>query len=293
MTPQDQLAEAIRIHDDDPWKARELLLPLVDALREPAELARLTWLGTHVLGGLLRRWPEAQSLCGRAAATAGAPRADMLSRLAVTATLAGDATEAAAAEERLAALLGASAADCAAFIRLAIVEQDLAEDRIAAALPPLDRAAAAAESIETPPELVRLVAITANNSASLLLEWVPAATGETARVMERTARLSFRCWHAVGTWVHQERAHYLMALVSNATGQWVRGAEHARAGLALIAANEPQPIDRCFHLLTLARALKATGDEPGCAAALAAAAELAPGFDAHWRGEYEKTRAAV
>jgi ATP/maltotriose-dependent transcriptional regulator MalT len=292
-TPEESLAEAVRIHDDDPWAARELMLPLAGRLAAPGDLARLAWLATHVLGGLLKRWPEALQVCRQAVAAAGTPRADLLRSLAASATLAGDVLEAAEAEAALAALLDAAAADCAALTRLLVIEQDLTEDKLARWLPLLDGAVARAEAIGGPPDLVRLVAITTNNSASAILDWLPAASGEAARVVERTARLSFRCWLAVGSWVQHERAHYLMALVLNATGQPAAAADHARQGLALIAANEPAPIDACFHLLALARASQALGDAAGADRALAEAATYPAGFDEYWRGEYEKIRNAL
>jgi len=292
-TPEARLAEAIRIHDDDPWTARMLLLPLPGLLKEPDDLARLAWLATHVLGGLLRRWPEALTICSQAVSAVSAPRADMLRSLAASATLAGDALEAAKAEADLTMALDASSDDCAALIRLLVIEQDLAKERLDRWRPLLERATIRAEVIGGPPELVRFLAITANNSASAILDWYPTAGGKTAHVMERVARLSFRCWHAVGTWVQQERAHYLMALVLNATGQFSGAAEHARAGLALIEANEPAPIDRCFHQLALARALGALGDAAGSVAALAEAAAAAPSFDDYWKAEYHKAVAAI
>lgn len=292
-TPEATLADAVRIHDDDPWRARALLLPLVGQLKDPGDMARLAWLATHVLGGLLKRWPEAATLCAQAVAAAGPPRADLLGRLATSAALAGDILAYAEAETELASILGIPTADATTFIRLLVIEQDLAKDKLGRWLPLFDTALVRAEAIEGPPDLVRLLAITANNSASLILDWCPTATGETARVMERTARLSFRCWHAVGTWLHRERAHYLMALVSNATGQPAAAAKHARQGLALIEANEPEPIDRCFHLLALARAQKALGDSVDSSASLAAAAALATDFDEYWQGEYRKTLAMI
>jgi len=287
-TPEAQLAEAVRIHDDDPWTARTLLLPLAGQLRDPGDLARLAWLATHVLGGLLKRWPEALAIVGQAVAAAGSPRADMLRSLATAATLAGDALEAATAETELATVLAAPIDDCAALVRLLVIEQDLTRDKLDRWLPLIDAAAARAEAIDGPAALVRFLAITANNSASAILDWHPAASGATARALERLARLSFRCWHAVGDWVQRERAHYLMALALNAVGRSAEAADHARAGLALIEANEPEPVDRCFHQLALARALTALGDTAGAAAALADAASLAPGLDDYWQGEYCK-----
>jgi len=292
-TPEAQLAEAVRIHDDDPWGARALLLPLPGRLKEAGDLARLAWLATHVLGGLLKRWPEALTICRQACDALDSPRPDLLRSLATCATLAGDALEAAQAEADLAAALGAATDDCAALVRLLVIEQDMTRDKLGRWWALLDTAIARAEAIEAPPELVRFLAITANNSASAILEWLPAPTGETARVLERLARLSVRCWLAVGTWVQHERAHYLMALVLNAAGQASVAAEHARSGLALIEAHEPAPIDRCFHQLALARALKALGDTAGCSAALADAAMLVAGFDDYWQDEYRKIVATL
>ena len=292
-TPEGRLAEAFRIHDDDPWAARALMIPLASELKAPDDLATLARLSVHVFGGLLRRWPEALLICSQSIAAVGQPRADMLRSLATSATLAGDALAAVQAEADLAAVLNAPAADCAAVVRLAVIEQDMTREKLAGWLPLLDAAVARAEAIDGPPDLVRFLAISSNNSASAILDWLPAPAGETARVMERVARLSFRCWHVVGRWVHHERAHYLMALMLNATGQPAAAAEHARHGLALIASHEPEPVDCCFHHLALARALKALGDEAGSAAALAEAAPLAASFDDYWQGEYRKTLATI
>jgi hypothetical protein len=292
-TPEDRLAEAFRIHDDDPWAARSLMLPLPSQLKEPGDLARLARLATHVLGGLLKRWPEALVICSQAVAAAGEPQADLLRSLATCATLAGDAIEAAEAEAGLAAVLGSPLPDCATLVRLLVIEQDMTREKLPRWLPLLDSTIARADAIEGPPELVRLLGITANNSAGAMLDWLPAPTGEAARVLERLARLSFRCWHAVGSWVNHERAHYLMALVLNATGQPAAAAEQARLGLALIQAHEPEPIDSCFHQLALARALQALGDEAGSTAVLAEAAALAAGFDDYWQAEYRKMAAGL
>ena len=297
-TPQEQLAkeqlaEAQRIHDDDPWRARDMLLPLPVSLAAPDDLAQLARLGVHVLGGLLKRWPEALLICRQAIAAAGAPRPDMLRSLAAAAVLAGDALEAAQAEAALASALDAPTADCAAVIRLLVIEQDMGRDKILPWLSVLDDWVARAESIVGPPDLVRFLAIATNNIASTILDAGPVPAGEPARVLGRVARLSFHCWHAVGSWIHHERAHYLMALALNATGQPAAAAEHARHGLALIAANEPEPVDACFHLLALARALKALGDAAGAETALAEAAAYPAGFDNYWRAEYDKTRAAI
>lgn len=293
-TPAERLAEAVRIHDDDPWAARALITDLPFRLTDPADLARLTWLATHVVGNLLKRWPEAQILCSQAIAVAGPPRTDMLRNLAVAATLAGDPLEAWQAERELSALLGVSIAEGAALIRLLVIEQCVGQDRLANWLPVIDGALAQAEPIEGPPDLVRFLAIAANNIASAMLDVIPQPLGDAARVVERVARLSHRAWLAVGNWLNHERAHYLMALVLNATGQAAAAADAARQGLAIIAAHEAAPIDQCFLELALARALKTMGDAAGSAAARADAARLATQFDEpYWQAEYTKFDAAL
>lgn len=293
-TPAERLAEAVRIHDDDPWAARALVTDLPFRLTDPSDLARLTWLATHAIGNLLKRWPEAQILCSQAIAVAGPPRADMLRNLAVAATLAGDPLEAWQAEMELSALLGVPPADGTALIRLLVIEQSIDKDKLAGWLPVIDGAVAQAEQIQGPPDLVRFLAIAGNNIASAIIESIPAPVDETARVVERVARLSHRAWLAVGSWLNHERAHYLMALVFNATGKAAAAADAAREGLAIIAAHEPAPIDQCFLTLALARALKTGGDPAGSTAARAEAAELATRFDdPYWQAEYAKRDAAL
>ena len=293
-TPAERLAKAVRIHDDDPWAARALVTDLPFRLTDPSDLARLTWLATHAIGNLLKRWPEAQILCSQAIAVAGPPRADMLRNLAVAATLAGDPLEAWQAEMELSALLGVPPADGTALIRLLVIEQSIDKDKLAGWLPVIDAAIAQAEAIEGPPDLVRFLAIAGNNIASTIIENIPAPRDETASVVERVARLSFRTWLAVGNWLNHERAHYLMALVLDATGQAAAAADEARQGLAVIAAHEPAPIDQCFLNLTLARSLASLGDPAGSVEARAEAARLATLFDdPYWQAEYAKRDAAL
>ena len=292
-SPEARLAEAIRIHDDDPWAARNLLLPLAGQLTAPDDLARLASFATHVIGGLLKRWPEALTVCRQAVEALETPRPEMLRSLAVCATLAGDALQVAETEATMALLLTAHVDDCNALIRLLVIEHDLSPGKFRSWRPYLDRAVARAEQIEGPPELLRFVAITANNSASSLAEWLELPDDDTCRLIERIAQLSFRCWTEVGTWVNHERAHYLMALVLNTACQPKRAAEQARLGLAIIEANGPEPIDKCFLLLALARSLKSMGDKQGSFAAAADAAKLAVHFDTYWQAEFHKHMKAL
>lgn len=94
----------------------------------------------------------------------------------------------------------------------------------------------------------RSMAVANNNLASDLVESLELdANG--VRLMLDCAEAAQTFWNRCGTWVNEERALYLLALVHNRSGDHRLGLEHALAALDVIAENGEEPVDEAFiHL---------------------------------------------
>jgi hypothetical protein len=97
--------------------------------------------------------------------------------------------------------------------------------------------------------------------------------------MRDAAEAAHAFWVRCGTWVNEERALYLRALVANALGDGAEALAHADAALGIIDANGDQPVDDAFLRLDRARALGLEGDAAGQARELAAADAAAANWD--------------
>jgi hypothetical protein len=122
----------------------------------------------------------------------------------------------------------------------------------------------------------------ATNLATALLERPldDLAQPDLRVALQLSAGHARRFWQRAGTWLQHERAHYLDAMAANALGLGESGAEHARAGLALLDEFDRErleSVDRAFLELELAAGLGLAG-QPGRADALARALALAARF---------------
>jgi hypothetical protein len=126
-----------------------------------------------------------------------------------------------------------------------------------------------AQRIKQSALLGRSIAATSNNLAWELYE--SSRTQDEDALMRLAADTSLEYWRKYGDWINEEQAHYLMALVANATGNPESGLASADAALAIIAANGVRPFDT--GLLHLARAVSfaSLGDTGGSAHAIAEA----------------------
>ncbi|MDO9460055.1 MAG: hypothetical protein Q7N95_08065, partial [Alphaproteobacteria bacterium] len=107
------------------------------------------------------------------------------------------------------------------------------------------------------------------------------ADARLCQAMTLAAVCSQQLWQRIGTWVHDERALYLRALVASALGHATEALAHAEAGLALIDAHDSadeQTVDRAFLSLEAAFALQRLGRRDEAAKHHACADRLAAGF---------------
>lgn len=150
--------------------------------------------------------------------------------------------------------------------------------------------------IRPSPLLDRTIAVASNNLAWELYEMRSRQASEDA-LMRLAAEMSLESWRKCGNWINAQRAHYLNALVANASGDPTFGRAHADAALAIIAANGERPLDGARLHLARAVSLAALGDCNGKALAIgdadAAAAKLtATDLSAQFAAERAKVVAA-
>lgn len=119
----------------------------------------------------------------------------------------------------------------------------------------------------------RSMAIANNNLASELVE-AAEWDGDRTRLMLDCAAAAHTFWSRCGTWVNEERALYLLALVNNRAGDHRAGLEHAQAALEVIAANGEEPVDQAFIGLAAAAAHIGLSDAESAVEHLARSDEL-------------------
>lgn len=123
------------------------------------------------------------------------------------------------------------------------------------------------------------LAATANNLAGDLLDGARGDAGRD-RLMLAAATASRSLWGSAGTWVHAERAEWMLARCQAAAGDGAAALAHARACLAAIDAHAGEPqadaFERFFAHEALAWAHRAAGDAAGSRRAADEARVLLP-----------------
>jgi hypothetical protein len=259
--------------------AGELEAAAAEARATPPKWAPYLKLATHTIGEHLFDWPRSRRLAervlGDAAADAGTAKS--WGYLWLAKLMEGDVAGAGAAEL---VLLGATDSDARAAVidlRFMLVAALISCKRAAEAQGLYAAALALAKSLgDGAPS--RAIAVATNNLASELLE-APSRTPEEDALMRAAADAAHEYWLKCGTWVNEERARYLQALVANALGEPKRALRLIEEALALIAKNGEEPIDATFLGLARANALRLAGDPAASAGALAASDASAAAWD--------------
>ncbi len=267
-------------HDQESSRLARQLESAAGERIAPQRLVAFLYLATHTIGAHLGDWPRALALGRKVLAghTPGPDTASAWGRLHVAAALAGDAVEAAEIEL---AYLGAAGDEVGAALldmRFMLAEALAGAQRMREAGRIYRRALEFVDQIRPSPARDRTIAAAGNNLGQELHE-MPARTPDDDALMRLAADTSLKYWLACGSWINAERAHHLVAVVANATGDATAGLAHADAGLAIIAANGERPLDAALLHLARAVSFAALGDTAGGARALrdadAAAAKLA------------------
>ncbi|MBM3506368.1 MAG: hypothetical protein FJX64_01310 [Alphaproteobacteria bacterium] len=122
------------------------------------------------------------------------------------------------------------------------------------------------------------IAAVTNNLASDLLEF-EHRTAAHDEALERAALLSHAMWQRAGSWIHQQRAEYLLALAYNALRHHDEARQAAERAIAIMEGHGDEPVDRAFINIELALALRALKREGEFEAARKRAQEIAAQFD--------------
>lgn len=290
MSPETLIDDGWAYHDTESERLAGELEAAI-ALVDDGVLDRFVNLSNHTLGEHLGDWPRARRLAERLLAhrSPTAETARAWTRLGVARIMAGDAAAGGAIEL---AAFAAAADPLAAMIeaRFLLVAALVGSKRCAQAAELYDAALALAEQLgEAAP--ARAIAVASNNLATELLE-TEARTSDEDGLMARAADAAQHYWGRCGTWVNEERALYLKALVASALGRGEDALAHADAALAIIAANGDEPVDATFLRLAKSKALSLAGDPEASAAELAAAdAGAAAWDDAGLKAWYAEERA--
>jgi len=267
-------------HDRDSGRlARELESAAGERIA-PQRLAPFLHLATHTIGAHLGDWPRALALGQKVLAghTPDADTAKAWGRLHVAAALAGDAVVAADLELSYLKAAGGDVGPAWLDMRFMLAEALAGARRTQEAGRIYRRALDVVDQIRPSPLRDRTIAAASNNLAQELHE-LALRTPDDDALMRLAADTSLAFWLRCGNWINAERAHNLVALIANVTGDVEAGLAHADKALAIIAANGERPLDAALLHLARAVSLTALGDAKGRADAIrdadAAAAKLA------------------
>ena len=286
-TDIERLAEADACHDAEPARAASLLRE-IDATQLPGERwPRLAFLFNHVLGEKLLEWPEALERQQRLLALAQPdPPPALWRQLGSAALVAGAQPLLSQAIEALSTAGSTSSDRARELIRLS------AAIYLAPPMPASEAGVLALNALvpfeglgwPTGGALDAQAAGCANNLANDMLSR-PDADLQSAPLraaLANGAETALRLWQAAGTWVQQERAQYLRAVVCTALGEPHATRRHVLAGLALLDAHDnahAERVDRAFFELERWNACTWLGLNDEAQGALSRAVALAAQFD--------------
>ena len=281
MNFDESVRAAWQVHHEDllaGLRHVESALRLVETAEHAQAFSRVA---VHVVGEEAGDWPRSTALCRGALDRLGGAPAPLASLcdLAVAQAMAGDGLAALAAESRAIEQEPAHLALILVRTRLGLASALARQDEWDASCV-LSRAALAVWRQHADAAIDRVVAASANNLASALLEDPAEAVGRACD-LEALALAAKDAWGRIGDWTNSERADYLLAMTYRTLGRHSEARACAERGLVTIRANGMEGVDAAFLQLELAHAARALGDEGTAHAAEAAALSLraSPAFE--------------
>jgi hypothetical protein len=141
--------------------------------------------------------------------------------------------------------------------------------------------------------MTRTIAVASNNLGWEIYETLPRSAHDDD-LMQLCAETSLTYWLKCGDWINEERALYLKALVSTATGSPQSGLDDADKALAVINLHSERPLDTALLHLARATSLAAMGDTDGSLRAIADADVAASKLSAPtMRAQFDSERSKV
>ena len=262
-------------HDTESERlAGELEAASLDELagNEPAQCLMLA---NHTIGEHLGDWPRARRFAEAVRGTREDPfeNARFAAHLAVARYM-NDAASAAQEAEINSLKAAKDPIDAYLTVKALLAGALAGSGRVAEAGLVIGAANRLASGLDKAAASARGMAVANNNIASELVE-SGELNPDQIRLMLDCAEAAHTFWKRCGTWVNEERALYLLALVSNRVGEHARALEHATAALEVIATNGEEAVDEAFIRLAAATAHRGLSEAVRAADHLAKANELA------------------
>ncbi|WP_322095633.1 hypothetical protein [Paraburkholderia bannensis] len=280
MTIADDLSLLVQNHDDAPLAAADELRRLAKLDVPSDQLSRFAWLVDHVIGEKQGAWAEAYGLIKQAIESHETLQLPVLRYAAVAAHLGGYLPAGIALERRMMreSLSGDQASTAVRSGALSFgVTPENAVDICASLLSIVESVSRWSE----PSGVDSLVAGSLNNIVSALLEQDRETVGhaDVSAAMIMAAEAARTLWYRAGTWVNQERADYLCALVFNRLGDYVKALDAAERGQQVIETRGSEDVDRAFLILESARALIGLSRRADATERLRCATAITSGWD--------------
>jgi hypothetical protein len=248
-------------HDNESERLARELEAAADAGVTPQNLVSFLHLSTHTIGEHLGDWRRAFALGRRVldGQTVEPETARAWGRLYVAAVLAGDSI--AASDAEFSYLKGAGDDFGAGLLdmRFMLASALVGAKRTSEAGRLYRAALGLLGNIRQSATLDRTIAVASNNLGWELYEKL-SRTADEDGLMLLCAETSLTFWLNCGDWINEERALYLKALVSIATGSPQSGLDDANKALAVIKSHGERPLDAALLHLARARSLTALGD---------------------------------
>ncbi len=150
-----------------------------------------------------------------------------------------------------------------------------------------------ASSKELPKTAIRSLAVTNNNVASELLN-IDSISSDQRELLVECATAALVFWKKCGSWMNEERALYLLALVHVRTENFEGAKNHSLAALKVIRSNGEELIDEAFIRLTAAEAYCGLGEFESARNHIEKANSIAEQWsDDALKAEFENTRSNI
>jgi hypothetical protein len=286
-------------HDKESERLARELEVAADAGVTPQDLVPFLHLSTHTIGEHLGDWRRAFALGKRVldGQTAEPETARAWGRLYVAAVLAGDSIAASDAEFSYLKAAGDDFGAGLVDMRFMLAGALVGANRTGEAARLYRAALGLLGHVRKSAALDRTIAVASNNLGWELYEKL-SRTADEDSLMQLCAETSLTFWLNCGDWINEERALYLKALVSIASGNPQSGLDDANKALSVINAHGQRPLDAALLHLARARSLAALGDRDNRLRAIAdadtAASKLvAPNLKMQFDAERSKVVAAL
>ncbi len=253
----DRLQDILDQHGGDLRGAADALAGLAAIVASNEDAARFASVVTHVIGEEGADWNLALTLLATLQESFH-HSVGVQGNYAVTCYLDDQWIEGLRAETRAATAAKESAMAVAVWIRLSTAHAFQRKRNWASCFRLLDPVLELARGLETASRHDASIAAVANSMASDILD-LAVRTAEQDVALEKSALLSRAFWQRAGTWIHQERADYLLSLAYNALGRHEDARQAATRALATIDAHGDEAIDRAFINVELALASRKLG----------------------------------